>query len=295
MRQCDGCGYLLLGDGDTCNRCGAALPALSAAATAATPTATPTAMPARPTAVPPPGPARRPTPPPPPPLPRPVRPGPPIPDMGLPNAPAWDRWAPPAPTTPARTKNRSSVGLVLVVVLVSATLGFVGYTRFVAQPERVPEGTSDFAAGRGVTYTARDGSFSVQLPAQPRVETAPLTVNGMTATIFAASVTGADYELGAASITLPVSIDGNEVTEVLDQALRVGVASADGEMLGKRRFTRGGLPAIEATFEAPDGYRAKVLVVGAGERLYVLFAHAKQGTDALFRALDRSFIPGLSL
>ena len=44
---------------------------------------------------------------------------------------------------------------------------------------------------------------------------------------------------------------------------------------------------MTAKFKAPDGYTAHVLVMLSGSRLYMLFVHAKNGTDKLFKALDR--------
>jgi hypothetical protein len=81
---------------------------------------------------------------------------------------------------------------------------------------------------------------------------------------------------------------------VLDGALNGGLTSANGKLVSKQRIDRGGLPANDATFKAPDGYSARVLVMLAGSRLYVLFVHAKSGTDKLFRALDASFVPAVS-
>ena len=46
---------------------------------------------------------------------------------------------------------------------------------------------------------------------------------------------------------------------------------------------------MEATFKAPDGYGARMLVLSFDAKMYVLFVHAKTGVDRLYNALDKSF------
>jgi hypothetical protein len=53
---------------------------------------------------------------------------------------------------------------------------------------------------------------------------------------------------------------------------------------------RGAQPAIEGRFNAPDGYRAHLLVVASGSTLIMLIVHAKMGTDRLYKALEASLV-----
>jgi hypothetical protein len=199
-------------------------------------------------------------------------------------------WRPPSPpvvTAPARSAPTARLAIVALLLLV---LGGAGY-RFATKGDALPKGTSDYVAGHGVDYTAPDGSYSARFPVEPEVTQEPVTIGSVTATVNAAIATTGDYEIGVASIQLPVTVPPDRVDEVLDGALNGGLTSANGKLVSKQRIERGGLPANDAKFKAPDGYSARVLVMLAGSRLYVLFVHAKGGTDKLFRALDASFVP----
>jgi hypothetical protein len=155
----------------------------------------------------------------------------------------------------------------------------------------VPEGTKAFVEGNGIVFTAADGSYSAEFPIEPTVEEAPMTVESVTVNVSAASVTTNDYEMAAASMSLRgVKVPKDRVDELLEESLQGGVQRSDAEVVSKERITRGGLPAIDAKLKAPDGYGARALVVLSGSRLYLLFVHAKTGSDRLFNAFNESFV-----
>jgi hypothetical protein len=300
LRKCAACEYLLFGDGETCNHCGAELPRVSAAATSASaaPVATATA--------PSPTPASSPTEPVVssswrdrlPSTPPPVG-GPPAsrfagpPPAGTPmTPPTQELWRPPAPPVVTTTKRSAPVARLALIVIVGLVLGGFGY-RFVNRPGALPSGTSDWVAGKGVDYTAPDRSYKVRLPIQPQESQQPVSVGSVTASVSAAIASTSDYELGAGTIVVPVTIPPDRVDSVLEGALNGGVSNVNGDLVSKERIERGGLPAMKAKFKAPDGYSARVLVMLSGSRLYMLFVHAKTGTDKLFETLDASFTPNV--
>jgi hypothetical protein len=278
MRKCTSCDYLLFGDGDTCNHCGTPLPVVAAVAAAPAPAGPAPAAPD--------------------PLPgagwRASLPSTPPPPLALPpgaSAPVTaDFFRPPTPTAPPARKSRSGTALMLVVLLV---LGAGAYKFYTSQRDKLPAGASDYVAGEGVEFTASDRSYSVRLPIKPQVTEQPFTVQNATVTLNAALVSQDEYELGAASVTLPMNVPAAQVDQVLESSLDGGISNVDGELVSKKLFERGGVPAIDAKFKAPDGYSAHIVVMVDGARLYMLFSHAKHGTDRLFKTLDESFVPAI--
>jgi len=320
MRKCSSCGYLLLGDGEVCARCGGPVvagrpvrvPAAAAAPAggATTPTGGTAVPPANSwaAATPPPawppapsGPGSVPAPSVPSAQPTPAVPSygrlsipPPVsapppgnPSAGAPLVPLRESWEPATVTAPVakrRPKVWAQLALVVAIVLVA------GAAVVHMHSDPLPAGTSGFVAGGGVTYDSPDGSFEVQLPQTPTTDQEAITVNNVTATLFTALSSTSDYEIGAADIAFPSVVPAARVNDMLDAALTKGVDGTHGTLV-KKIFTRHGvLPAIEGHFNAPDGYRAEILVVSNGWSLVLLIVHSKTGTDRLFKALEDSLI-----
>jgi hypothetical protein len=215
---------------------------------------------------------------------------PPAPVPPATSQPAPEIWRPivsAAPTSPSVRTFPTGIVLALVGLLI---LGAAGFT-FISNRNSLPAGTGDFVAGNGVSFTAPDRSYTALFPAAPKVEHAPVTVGGVTTQVALASVSSDSYEMGSASFDLRIPVPVEVVDSILVGALNGGVARAGGDLVAKEQITRGGLPAIDAKFKAPDGYSARVLVVLKHSRIYVLFVHAKSGTDKLFDAFDKSFVP----
>ncbi len=154
----------------------------------------------------------------------------------------------------------------------------------------LPKGTSAFASGGGVTYTSPDGGYQVQLPQTPTEDQRTATVNGITATVYAAASSTSDYEIATFSIVFANPVVSSRIDDVLEAALTGGVSGVDGKLVHKSLLTRDTLPAIEGSFKAGDGYRAHVLIVGSGSTLIMLLVHSKTGTDRLAQALEDSLI-----
>jgi hypothetical protein len=177
----------------------------------------------------------------------------------------------------------AALGVVAAVFAGGLVRGFFG--------NGLPSGTSAFVGGHGVEYTAPDNSYLAHFPKQPVEDQEPVTVGSVTANVTSALVQTDDYEIGTASMQLPIAVPAEQIDGVLDGAMNGGIVQIDGKLQTKNRVTRGGYTAVEATFKASDGYSAHGLVMIHGTRMYMEFVHAKTGTDRLFKALDASFVP----
>jgi hypothetical protein len=204
--------------------------------------------------------------------------------------PVNEFWRPaPAPvihTPPAKSTPKGLLALVLVVALLLAGAGYALHARSNA----LPSGTSAFVEGDGIVFSSPDGSYAAQFPEEPVVDSQPMTIESVTVSVSSATVRTDDYELAAASMTLPVSPPADEVNRLLEASLDGGAQRADADVVSRKRVTRGGLPGIDAKLKAPDGYEARALVMLSSSHLYVLFVHSKTGTDELFDAFDASFV-----
>ena len=206
MRKCRSCGYLLLGEGDSCTRCGAPLEVVTAGAPAPAVVPgsgrTPPAAPAPPAWGPPPP------------------SGPPVPASGPISQPLpalREAWHPVTVTTPvARAPRSTRLGMIALAVVIALVVG-VGAMHLRSDP--LPAGTSAFASGGGVTYTSPDGAFQVQLPKAPELDQQPINMNGVTATLYTAIVSTDDYEIGGGSMVMPSVVAPANVSAALDTVM----------------------------------------------------------------------------
>ncbi len=288
MRKCRSCGYLLLGEGETCGRCGAPLAvvtvgAAAGPATVAAPPAAPPAPPAPPAPVRAvasiPGLAPAPAPVPPPPG------GAPVPAQPLPAL--RETWAPVAISAPHSEPRSKKLGLTVLSVVIAIV---VGAAVMHLRSDPLPPGTSAFASGGGVTYTSPDGAFQVQLPKAPEMQQEQIPINGTTETLYTAVAGTDDYEIGGGSMALPASVSPAQASAALDTVLTGAIKSVNGKVSHRTVTSRGTLPAIVGEFKDSHGYAARMMVVMSNSSLIVLLVHAKSGVDRLYKALDASLI-----
>jgi hypothetical protein len=200
--------------------------------------------------------------------------------------PAYEAWQPYVTETPAATaaghKPWARVALAVVIVLV------VGAAIMHLRSDPLPAGTSDFVAGKGVTYTSPDGAFQVQLPQQPQVIQQTFTLNGVSAPLYIGVNQSNSYVIEVASIVSPVPF-GSRVNDALNEMAAQRVKSAHG--VGVRQVTtmHGSQPALDARFKA-NGHVAHMLVVATDSSVILLMVYAKSGTDRLYKALDDSLL-----
>ena len=196
MRKCGECGYLILGDVDRCNHCGAALAAPVAAGSVAAAAVATTPPPPPRFAAPPPPPTWTTAPAPPTPL------ASDAPPTTMPGMYAPTQWAPaPIIQTQARSgaSPRAAIAVIMVVLL---ACGGIGYT-WLAHRDALPSGTSAFVAGKGVVYSPDDHAYTAQFPARPTVDSQSNTVGGVNLTMHMALDDSDDYEIGVGDMSLP--------------------------------------------------------------------------------------------
>jgi len=310
MRKCRNCRSLLLGDVESCPRCGAPVPvvvgvgSVPASATAASPaspapTPSPSWLPAPAPPVPaasaPSAPAgaapivpsygRLSIPPPVPAAPIGTTPGTAAPGAA---PPLREVWQPVVIESPAKAAPRRKPWAVTALGVVIALVVGAGVMHLRSDP--LPAGTSAFVAGRGVTYTSPDGAFQAELPKQPEMDHQTLNVNGVHAQLYIALAQSDSYEMGVASVVLPVAVDPSRINDALDEMTSAGVKSANGTSVHKTLTTHGSLPALEVKFKAGDGYSGRMLVIASGSSLIMVLVHAKTGTDRLYKALEESLL-----
>ena len=311
MRKCRNCRSLLLGDVESCPRCGAPVPVAVAAGSwtsAAGSTAPPSAAPGPSSWSPPPAPPATPAAPAPPgagapivpsygrlSIPSPVASAPigaePAAAPGTPGAPPPLRevWQPVLTETPAKVASRPKPwGRVALAVAIALVVG--AGVMHLRSGDPLPAGTSEYVAGHGVDFVSPDGTFQVQLPAQPEVDHKAISVNGVNSTLYIAITQSDAYEMGVASVVFPVPFDQSRLNAALDDMTSEGVKSANGTSVSKTLTTHGSEPAMEVKFKAGDGYAGRMLVIASGKSLIMVIVHAKSGTDRLYKALEESLI-----
>jgi hypothetical protein len=273
MRKCPDCGYLVFGDGAACKHCGEPLPPGAFQANPAPALVASGAPPAPLMSVPP-------VPPPD------ARGGTPV----APPVPAMEQtyWNAPAPiiAPPARKSPRS---LVAVVCVIAMALGWVAVEHQM-HSNSLPTGTSEFVAGRGVSYASPDHTFDARFPATPTVESRVIPLSTHSATIHMAQLQTNDYEIVAASMVLPVALPAGQVGPVLHDVLTKAATDQGDTITGQSDVTQQGVPGIDVHVKVHDGYSARFLVLMSGSRIYLLGVHAKRGTDRLYNALVSSLI-----
>lgn len=207
-------------------------------------------------------------------------------DAAAPLREAWQPVVIAAPTVPAKRGGKpwARVAFAVVIALV------IGAGAMHLRSHPLPAGTSAFVAGHGVTYTASDGSFQVDLPRQPEVQQKTFTANGMNSTLNLALVQSDAYEMGVASVVFPVSYDHSKIDEALDDMATEGVKSANGTSIKKVQTTHGAEPALDVRFKAGDGYSGRMLVISTDSAIVMVLVHAKTGTDRLYKALEDSLL-----
>ncbi|MGQ0825645.1 MAG: hypothetical protein ACT4OX_11595 [Actinomycetota bacterium] len=330
MLQCDNCGYLVPADWEECKRCHAAVTAgvlAPVTATPSAPAATPSAAPAAPWLRPP-GPSAPSAAPPPPSRPSPSAPpeiatpgGHVAPSgfdpryaaparIGLPGAPggptpsglgaaspyervptASSQWS--TPVTPVKRSSGSLKKLLCVGLLCLGA--FVGWEYVGAWRNAVPAEVEEYVDGGGVEYAPAGMGYSVRLPETPTETSDTQSAYGMSVTINAAIIERDQWEAGVAVTDLPVVVPDDQAEAVMREAIAGGTSAMAGEFESAEVTTHSGLPAMDATLDGPDGHPVRVLVVMSGSRLYILMAHAVQGTEKIFDELVESFSIGLAV
>jgi hypothetical protein len=197
-------------------------------------------------------------------------------------------WQTPAEPI-ARAKARRSFPLRPIVALVVVAVAVVGARGFLSR-DSLPPGTSEFVAGRGVTYTSPVQDFSAKFPRTPVEQDQVVSSGGVSATMHLAQAQTDDYEIVAASMALPGRLPQDQTDSVLHDLLAQGAASQNAKVTSEQHVTHGPASGLEARATMSDGYSARFMVVTTADHIYLLGVHARTGTQKLYDALVRSLV-----
>lgn len=130
------------------------------------------------------------------------------------------------------------------------------------------------------TYTAPDGSFSIELPSEPAVKTVQVPVPGggtRTASVVTAEATK------TTAFTCSYLDDDSGQIKSPDQALESGrdgsLRQTQGTLISQERLTVQGFPALDVHASAAGNSLLDSRMVLAGKRLYMIVAVATVAED----------------
>ena len=199
-------------------------------------------------------------------------------------------WAPaPTPFNTTVTRRRSPALRIVIAVIVGIVLVGGGAT-FLQDKNALPSGTSDFAKGNGIAYSAPDHSYTAQFPSSPEESSQVIPVGATSLTMYMALNSTDNYELGVAEAALPVAIPQGQSTDALDAGIENAANGMHGSIESKVPTTVDGFPAEDARAKAGDGYPVRMLAIMTPRHVYILMVHSKTGADRLLDALKASFV-----
>jgi hypothetical protein len=123
------------------------------------------------------------------------------------------------------------------------------------------------------TYTAPDGSFSIEFPGKPSVEAAEAPAEGggsRPMTIVSVEPTkSTDY---MCSYVEDDTIEGRSSDEVLESARDGSLRKTQGTLISQERLTLQGFPALNMQAHARGNSLLEGRIILAGKRLYIIMA-----------------------
>jgi hypothetical protein len=143
---------------------------------------------------------------------------------------------------------------------------------------------------RWETYTAPDGSFSVELPGKPAVETtqAPVEGGGTTAlTLVSVKPTSATAYM--CSYAEDENIGTKPPDEALESARDGSLSKTEGTLISQKRMTVQGHPALDMQARARGNSLVDSRMIVAGKRLYMIMAVSSGQQDREEKTIQRMF------
>jgi hypothetical protein len=125
------------------------------------------------------------------------------------------------------------------------------------------------------TYTAPDGSFSIELPGQPAIETiqAPLD-DGGTAPLTIVSVQPTRSTAYMCSYVENENLANKTPDETLEAARDGSLKKTEGRVISQSRLEVQGYPALDVQAQARENSVTDTRIVLAGKRLYMIVSVA---------------------
>lgn len=140
------------------------------------------------------------------------------------------------------------------------------------------------------TYTSPDGTFSIELPAKPTIDTTPIPMGdgGTTKaiTINAAPSSGAVYQFGYFNDD---RLSSKAPDDILAAANRGSLERIGATSTKETRIEVQGYPAMETQAQAPGNASVDTRMVLVGNRLYMIVAVAKEkerDAETIYRVMD---------
>jgi len=143
---------------------------------------------------------------------------------------------------------------------------------------------------RWLTYNAPDGSFSVELPGQPKVETLQAPVEGGgTAPMTAISVQPTASAAYMCSYLDHDNLTARPPAETLAAARDGGLAKIEGTAISEKSFSVHGYPAVQIQARARGNSLADMQIVLVRRRLYFLMVVNTVANDREQKSVERMF------
>lgn len=158
-------------------------------------------------------------------------------------------------------KSSKAVTVVTIIVAVVVGAAVTNYNKWLPH--------------RWQTYTAPDGTFSIELPGQPAIEAtqAPLD-DGGTAPMTLVSVQPTSSTAYMCSYVENDNLANKTPDEILEAARDGSLKKTQGTLMSQSRLTVQGYPALDVQAQARENSVTDSRIVLAGKRLYMIVAVA---------------------
>ena len=143
---------------------------------------------------------------------------------------------------------------------------------------------------RWETYTASDGSFSIELPGKPTLQNvqAPVEGGGVTP-LTLVSVNPTSNTVYMCSYAEDENIEKKSPDEALESGRDGSLRKIQGTVISQRSMTVQGYPALEMQARARGESLVDSRMIVAGKRLYMIMAVASVQQDREPKTIQRMF------
>lgn len=139
------------------------------------------------------------------------------------------------------------------------------------------------------TYTAPDGTFSVELPGKPSVETISVPLEGRTVPMTLVSVNPTSSTVYACSYVEDEAVAKKSSDQALESARDGSLRKTEGTVINQKRLTVQGYPALEMQANARGNSLLDSRFIIVGKRLYTIMAVTTVKQDREAQTIQRVF------
>jgi hypothetical protein len=140
------------------------------------------------------------------------------------------------------------------------------------------------------TYTPADGSFSIQLPAKPSIESTNVPIEGGgTTKANVISAAPNDHTVYMITYVEEPSVGQRSPDQTLDAARDGGLGKIQGTALSQKKITVQGYPGLDIQARARGNSLADFRIVVAGNRMFMIMAVATVEADREPKTIQRMF------